>query len=56
MESQPPVVSQNGLTVAISGKMLFTKDSAVNITFGGKAQITGKPKGDRNTVIIGLES
>jgi hypothetical protein len=32
--------------------MLSTKNSAVNVTFGGKVSITRELKGDQNTMIF----
>jgi hypothetical protein len=32
--------------------MLSTKNFLVNVIFGGKAWITGKPRGDQNMTII----
>jgi hypothetical protein len=34
------------------GRMSLAKNRAVNGTFGGKAWITGKPRGDQNKTII----
>jgi hypothetical protein len=49
MENQWPQVD---LTAMISGKMLSMKNFAVNIIFGGKAWIRGKPRDDQNMTII----
>jgi hypothetical protein len=36
----------------MSGNMLPTKNFTLNVTFGGKTWITGKPRGGQNTMII----
>jgi hypothetical protein len=44
--------SQDDLAATMSGTIVSTKNSAVNVSFGGKARITAKPRGDQTITII----
>jgi hypothetical protein len=53
MQNNPSTGSPAGLAT-ICGKMALMKNSHMNVIFGGRAWIAGKPRGDQKMMIIAL--